>query len=328
MSSPVDLLDELPPLPRHTPTPRRTGGYVLLLVTILLVALFTVAQAVSAQGRPPTLTIYSGAIAISGAPAPDGLLIRAQVRDYISEPRPIIDSRYQFLIVHPPDDSYNKDIVTFTINEVRAVEYDVFIIALPRVVKNFDLTFPTLPQPTPTATPVPPTPTKTPQVTLPSAYTGEIIIAGGTTPPDSTLVARVGGYESLPAFINGNLYTGLVLDPRDLSLVGGTVEFILNGFTASNTGIYQSGTSNGEFDLIFVGIPTATPTPVPTDTPAAATATPTATPTFTPTSVPPTETPTATLASARGTSPSLCRPGPCGRRWIILRSRRRVKASE
>ena len=38
MSSPIDRLDELPPLPRRTPTPRRTGRYVLLLVTILLVA--------------------------------------------------------------------------------------------------------------------------------------------------------------------------------------------------------------------------------------------------------------------------------------------------
>ena len=38
MSSPVDRLDELPPLPRHTPTRRRTGRYVLLLVTMLLVA--------------------------------------------------------------------------------------------------------------------------------------------------------------------------------------------------------------------------------------------------------------------------------------------------
>ena len=38
MSSPIDRLDELPPLPRRTPPPRRAGRYVLLLVTILLVA--------------------------------------------------------------------------------------------------------------------------------------------------------------------------------------------------------------------------------------------------------------------------------------------------
>ena len=38
MSSPVDRLDELPALPRRTLPPRRAGRYVLLLVTILLVA--------------------------------------------------------------------------------------------------------------------------------------------------------------------------------------------------------------------------------------------------------------------------------------------------
>jgi cell division protein FtsB len=38
MSSPIDRLDELPSLPRCTPTPRRTGRYVLLLVTLLLLA--------------------------------------------------------------------------------------------------------------------------------------------------------------------------------------------------------------------------------------------------------------------------------------------------
>ena len=38
MSSPIDRLDELRPLPRRTPTPRRTGRYMLLLVTLLLVA--------------------------------------------------------------------------------------------------------------------------------------------------------------------------------------------------------------------------------------------------------------------------------------------------
>ena len=38
MNSPVDRLDELPPLPRRAPAPRRTWRYVLLLVTILLLA--------------------------------------------------------------------------------------------------------------------------------------------------------------------------------------------------------------------------------------------------------------------------------------------------
>jgi len=38
MGSVVDRLNEMAPLPRRAPTPRRTGRYVLSLVTILLVA--------------------------------------------------------------------------------------------------------------------------------------------------------------------------------------------------------------------------------------------------------------------------------------------------
>lgn len=38
MDSVVDRLNELPPLPKRTPAPRHTGRYVLVLVTILLVA--------------------------------------------------------------------------------------------------------------------------------------------------------------------------------------------------------------------------------------------------------------------------------------------------
>ena len=38
MGSVVDRLNEMAPLPRRAPTPRRTGRYVLSLVTLLLVA--------------------------------------------------------------------------------------------------------------------------------------------------------------------------------------------------------------------------------------------------------------------------------------------------
>ncbi|MAW63125.1 MAG: hypothetical protein CL473_03985 [Acidobacteria bacterium] len=38
MSSPVDPIDGLPPPPRRTPKPTRTGRYAVLLVTLLLVA--------------------------------------------------------------------------------------------------------------------------------------------------------------------------------------------------------------------------------------------------------------------------------------------------
>jgi cell division protein FtsB len=38
MGSVIDRLNDLPPLPQRTPAPRHTGRYVLLLVTILLIA--------------------------------------------------------------------------------------------------------------------------------------------------------------------------------------------------------------------------------------------------------------------------------------------------
>ena len=38
MPSPIDRLNELPPLPQRVPAPRRTGGYVLVVVTLVLVA--------------------------------------------------------------------------------------------------------------------------------------------------------------------------------------------------------------------------------------------------------------------------------------------------
>ena len=264
---------------------------VTMLVVVISMAFIGV---VSAQMRPPTPTIYSGSVTAAGLPVPDGFQVTARIRDYETQPAIISNGKYQLLVVQPPDDSYDRGIVTFHINELKAAQIDTFVLGgLPTIKQGYDLTFQGLPEPTPTPSPIPPTPTPTPQVALPSAYAGTIIIAGGSAPQGSVLVARVGDYESLPAVVNGNTYAGLVLDPQDFSLVGQKVEFILNGFTASNTSNYQSGSSNMGFDLIFVGIPTATPTPVPP------TATPTVppTPTLTATPVPPAATPAPPTAT-------------------------------
>ncbi|MCH8310515.1 MAG: hypothetical protein IIB17_08475 [Chloroflexi bacterium] len=265
---------------------------VTLLVVVISIASIGVA---SAQGRPPTPTIYSGSVTAAGSPVPDGFRLTAKIRDYQTEPVIISNGKYQLLVVQPPDDSYDRGIVTFHIDGLKAAQIDTFVLGgLPTVKQGYDLTFQGLPEPTPTPSPIPPTPTPTPQVALPSAYAGTIIIAGGSPAGNSVLVARVGDYESLPAVINGNSYAGLVLDPQDFSLVGLKIEFILNGFTSSNTSNYLSGSSNRDFDLIFVGIPTATP--VPTGTPAPPTATPTPVPpTVTP--VPPTATPVPPTAT-------------------------------
>ena len=174
---------------------------------------------------------------------------------------------------------------------------------MPIIDARFKLTFPQLPVPTPTVTPIPPTVTPTPVVALPAVYSGTLVVAGGTVPVGAVLEARIGGYRSAPAVIEGEGYINLVVDPQDLGLAGGTIDFFLNGVKSSISHTYQSGSFTRGFDLVFTGLPTPTPTPLPpTPTPVPPTATPvpptpvppTATPVPpTPTPVPPTATPVA-----------------------------------
>jgi hypothetical protein len=275
----------------------RKSIYALLITTSIVVFSIAIIGVASAQSFPPAPSIYSGSVTVAGSPAPDGRQIIVRIRDYASDPATIINGKYQLLIVQPPDGSYDKGTVSFFIDGRIANENDTFVVeGFPRIKRGFDLSFDSLLDPTPTASPIPPPPTATPQVALPSAYAGTIVIAGENVPKDSVLIARVGDYESLPAIIIGNNYSGLVLDPQDLSLVGQPVEFVLNGFPSSTNNNYVSGSSNRAFDLIFVGIPTATATLIPTSTPVPPTETPTPVPP-TATPVPPTVTPVPPTAT-------------------------------
>ncbi len=247
---------------------------------------------------PPLPVIYEGSATAAGAPVPDGLLIRARVEDCESEPVVVEDGRYRNLVLGPPSTTYGGKTITFHLDGVQADQTDTYLVkSFPTLKESFNLIFPMVPEPTPTPTPTPtetPVPTPIPEVAQPAVYSGSVIIAGGTVPVGAVLVARVGSYTSFPAFIAGDAYRNLVVDPLDISLVGGTVEFLLNGVVSGTTDTYESGAREGEFDLFFVGLvtptptpapPTVTPTPTPTPTP---TATPTSTPTPTATSVPPT----------------------------------------
>ena len=270
-------------------------------------------RAASAQPLLPAL--YSGSATVGGVSVPDGLVITARILDYVSEPVVVRDGRYDLLQVSPPDGAFTGETITFHLDGLQADQTDTFRTA--KFSLGFDLTFPRLPEPTPTPTVQPtetPIPTATPERAQPAVYSGSVVVAGGIVPEGAELVARVGSYESLPALILGQDYRNLVVDPNDISLVGQTVEFFLNGVKSGTTGIYQSGNFSFDFGLVFVGVPspTATPTPVsvvrptPTSTsvplsptpilrhPTSLPPTPTATavPT-TPTPVPPTSTPTA-----------------------------------
>ena len=204
-----------------------------------------------------------------------------------------------------PDDSYFQQTITFHLDGVQAQETDTFIRAgSPVIDLNFSLTFDRLPGPTPTPTPIPPTPTATPQVAQSAAYSRPIVVEGGTVPEGAVLVARIGSYESEPALIEGEEYGSLVLNPRDFSLVGQTVEFLLNRVKSGVTDVYESGSIKTNFGLVFIGLPTptrsptATPTPLPTLTPLRPTPRPTAvppTPTGTPVISPPSPTNTPVI---------------------------------
>ena len=128
----------------------------------------------------------------------------------------------------------------------------------------------------------PPTPTPIVTVAQASTYSGFLIVADSVMPSGAQLIAKIGDYVSEPAIIAAPFYLDLIVDPKDLSFVGSTVEFYLNGFKARTTTTFISGEQKS-IDIIIVGYPQPTPTPVPP--------TPTPVPP-TPTPVPPPPTPT------------------------------------
>lgn len=309
-----------------------------LLITILLVRM--VGGSAEAQQFPPFPWIYIGNATVGGSPVPDGFEIVAKILDYESRPIVVKDGRYAGLTVGPPNRDYTGEKIIFYLQGVRAEQTEEVFknLGTPVVRRGFDLTFPNLPvptatptstptpvtpSPTPTVTPtprptatltpvpptpthtaVPPTPTPTPDVTRPVVYSGEIFVAGNKVPKGAVLVARVGEYESPPALLEEDSYRNLVMIPNDLSLIGRSVEFFLDGVKSITTDVYSGTKMASGFDLVFVGFPTATPVPNPTGTPI-----PTVSPTFTavPTIAPrltPTSTPTLTPTVTRTPSPT------------------------
>ena len=278
---------------------------VIIATAGLLAPISDVAHA---QAPPPLPYIYSGTVTVDGSPVPDGLLIVGRVGTYESQPVAVKNGSYTALTVGPPATTFSGSTITFHLDGVQANETDTYLLSgLPTVKFNFNLTFPKLPEPTPTPSPIP---TATPVIAKPAVYSGPIVVAGATVPEGAVLVARIGPYESLPAFIEGEAYKNLVVSPGDINLVGLTIEFFLNGVKSSATGIYQSGNFVTGFALVFEGVPTPTPTPIPATPTPLPTATPTPTPVPpTPTQVPPTATPTPT-ASATPVPPTPLPPTP------------------
>ena len=305
-------------------------GLAVVLVAAAGGALLVLPGVAEAQVPPPFPVFYSGTATSGGSPVPEGLLIVAIVDGYRSAAVVVKSGgRYSGLTVAPPDTSFNGKAVTFHLDGVQSEVTDTFKVfggpSDDAIKSNFNLTFPSLPEPTPTPSPTPtdtPMPTPTPEVAPTLVYSGSIVVAGGSVPPGAVLVARIGDYET-PAFVEGETYKNLVVAPGDFSLLGRTVEFFLNEIRSSVTDTYREGGVTRSLDLIFAGVPTPTPTatPAPTSTPVPPTPTPsrTPTPTATPTATPTPSTPSPTPRPTPTPTPSPTEaPAPTATPTIVV----------
>ena len=289
------------------------GGLAALLL------LLAAAGSVGAQELVLPWT-YNGTATAAGAAVPDGYFITAGIDDYRSRPAVVKNGRYTLTL--GPGSDYSGKTVNFYIGNTQAAETDRYTGGGLVIKRDFDLTFPVLPEPTPTPTPTPdpnvpatptpvptatptptpvatptpvptatptltptPTPTPIPDTANPVIYSGKVIVAGGTVPEGAMLVARLGEYEAPALLGEDDTYRNLVLAPGDAALIGQNVEFFLDGFKSVTTDVYTGARTVNGFDIVFVGFPTATPTPTATPVPTA-TPMPTNTPTPRPTSTP------------------------------------------
>ena len=79
------------------------------------------------------------------------------------------------------------------------------------------------------------------------------IIAEDEVAPGSTLVARIGDYESAPVPVTGSTYVNLVVGPDDYRLVGEPIQFFLNDVRTDTTHVFKGGLQYEGFDLVFEG---------------------------------------------------------------------------
>ena len=295
-------------------TKRKPFAGTILAVVAAALGMVLLTQEADAQGAPPPIpAVYSGIVTSNEGSVPNGLILTARIGDdYESRAVVIEDGKYKVLRIAPPDNTFQGDTITFHLDGVQAEQTDSFS---PGGIKlRFNLTFPRIPEPTPTAAPI---------VVAPSVYSGVIVVAGTVVPQDAELVAIVGDYESAPALIAGQSFVSLVIAPGDESFTGMPVQFFLNRVPATGvTEVFEPGV-NKTITLVFIGLPTPTattvpptptftpepPTPTPTVAPVPPTPTPvlepptptrvpTHTPTATPTEVPPTQTPVVIVVTA------------------------------
>ena len=80
--------------------------------------------------------------------------LRGQVSEYVSNPVPIINSKFELLVINPSDTLLADAEIAFLLDDILANEKGVlFVFGIPVLKLSFDLTFPNLPDLTPTPVP-------------------------------------------------------------------------------------------------------------------------------------------------------------------------------
>lgn len=252
----------------------------VMLMTIMLADAVDELHADSPNIIPPWPIIYIGDATLNGSEiTEEGLLVVGKMRDYVSIPLKLKDSRVAGLAVGGPDYSYFGEVITFELWRPTSVEgqYEVSVAAEtdifqnmiePTVERGLSFTFSAFPTPTPvpTATPtVTPLPTATPLATATPisvgavVYNGMVVVSGGDVPAGATLTARIGNYETNPVPVLGGQYISLIIDLDDPAFTNTEVKFYLNGIQSRTTAIYDVGDTIRNVDLIFIGIPDGPP---------------------------------------------------------------------
>jgi len=176
-------------------------------IGIMIAALFiaTSTMAAASAGPPPIPADYSGYAFVNGEPASEGSIIFAQIMSYTSSSVVVEDGGYRYLVITPPDGTYEGETIEFyldpdgagPVQAVMAAETDDFQQGSSH--DSFDLTFVVLDSTPPIIINVSPTQIST---------TGATII--WVTDEDSTSLVEYGGSQALGS-VSG-LDPGLVTD--------------------------------------------------------------------------------------------------------------------
>ena len=96
---------------------------------------------------------------------------------------------------------------------------------------------------------------------VPAIYSGEITVAGSPAPDGLQIIAKVGGYTSLPVLTKGGRYAALVVAPPDSAYTNQEVTFWLDGIKADQSDAWASFKIR-TLNLTFPILPAPTAVPV------------------------------------------------------------------